>query len=125
MSAGRFQLRPTQVDAIQWDGTNEPAVSELAGGWDRFHALDQPCADDPEATAEIRHPDHNDWRLVYTGDWVIRRDDGRVFRLPDDAFRAAYEQVPPYDQGGLLPPAVGALTNTTGQPIPLMTLDQP
>lgn len=122
-TARRYQSRPFQVDAIRWDGTNEAAVSELAGGWDRFHALDEPNTDDPEATAAIRHPDHNDWRLVHTGDWIVRRDDGRVFRLPDDAFQAAYEDVR-YDQGGLLPSAVEVRTNRTGQALAVVTRDQ-
>jgi hypothetical protein len=91
----RYRIRPWDVSAIQWDGTNEADVTKLAGGRDQFHALDEPSSEDPEATAEIRHPYHQDWRLMHTGDWVIRRDDGRVFRLPDDAFRAAYEEVTP------------------------------
>lgn len=167
MSA-RFRLRPTSsilgwddagqvettksagswdVSAIQWDGTNETEISEMVGGREMFRVADRPGSEHPGATAGIRNA-HLDWLPVYTGDWVVRRDDGRVFRLSDEDFwaayeqvavdtwintigwstsaatRAAYEDVSPYDQGGLLPSAVEVRTNRTGQAIPVVTRDQ-
>lgn len=102
MTAIRFRIRPFEVDAIQWTGRPHGFLAqriEALAGDDMFQFVDpedRANSDDPEATAAFRDHDRGGtWRPVYTGDWIVRRlDTGRVFRLPDDAFSAAYEPLP-------------------------------
>jgi hypothetical protein len=101
MTATRFRIRPFDVDAIQWTGRDccftEERIQSLVGP-DTFEYVveeDRANSDDPDASAALRDHDHGVWRPVKDGTWIVRRcDTGRVFRLADDAFRAAYEPLP-------------------------------
>lgn len=98
----RYLLRPFRVDAAQWTDNNAAELAALAG--DRFMTIDpQDRSEDPEATAALRESNHDTWDLLTPGDWVIRRPDGRFFRLEDEQFREAYtrDTVPTPDRAAL------------------------
>ena len=85
-----YRRRESTVRARRWTGRNESEVRELT---DRFEALDSPCDDDPEATAQLLASPHSTWVLMYDGDWVVESRDGGFQRMTDEAFVRDYEPV--------------------------------
>lgn len=89
MPAARFRKRPVVVEAIQWTGDNEAEIRDFAGGM--FAALDQPCEDDLDATAQVFDSLHSTWVLVFPGDWIIKGLVGEFYPCRDAVFRETYE----------------------------------
>lgn len=88
-SVGTYSLKPVTVQALQWSGTNVGEMTLFADF--RFQSLDEPDGNDPDATAGLLTSENNTWELMYTGDWVVKSDNGFVFRLSDEKFREKYE----------------------------------
>lgn len=80
-----YQRKP--VRARRWTGANEAEIRELT---DLFEALDSPCDDDPEATAQLLAAPHSTWVLIYDGDWIVQHGDGWR-RMSDEEFRGECE----------------------------------
>ena len=73
--------------AARWSGSNEAEIQELNPN---FEALDEPCDDDPEATAQMVSMPGHTWRFLLTGDWIV--EDGAGWRrMHDDEFREEFE----------------------------------
>lgn len=87
LSVSRFRKRPVEVEAIQYDGTNAPAIREW-GGDARIREISEMHA--PLALA------------VYTlegvvkasiGDWIIRGVADELYPCKPDIFERTYETV--------------------------------
>jgi hypothetical protein len=92
--AAGFRMRPFEVRAAQWTGDNLDEVYDLTGSenFDVLSEQDRANCDDPQATAMVFARLHNStWKLVRTGDWIIKGTKGEFFPLPDEVFREAYE----------------------------------
>jgi hypothetical protein len=83
--------RTRHITAIQWDGEDETVdrIEALIGAA-RFECPDP--EDDGSAAGVLTDP-HSSWREVYTGSWVIRRDDGQITVLSADQFADAYVEL--------------------------------
>lgn len=91
MTAHTYRMKPQDVAAVQWAGDNEDELIKFAGH--NFEAFDGPCDDDPEATASLLTSRYSSWELVYTGDWVIKAEDGSLERWDEETFGDAWERV--------------------------------
>ena len=114
----RYRVRNAFVDAVQWTGANEAEVTEFARADPRgshFSVLDdddRAYCDDPDATAQLYEKPHSTWRLVKTGDWIVRGVTGLLFAVADDKFRQDYAPAPGTAGDGQQAPAQG---RTPGQ----------
>lgn len=90
VGALRYRHKPAEILAMEWTGNNEDELITFTGG--EFEALEE-CDDDPAATAAVRESTHGTWRLLYTGDYVIKAD-GFLDRIPADQLAADYDLVP-------------------------------
>jgi hypothetical protein len=77
----RYRTRVTEIDAVQFDGTNQAAVRNFTG---------QPCPPFSGAL-EIRATDGT--RYAVPGDWVVRTGPSDYLPLRPELFDAKYEAV--------------------------------
>lgn len=91
MTAINVRHRTQPLRAICWTGQNEAEVESLCAN---FQVLDEPCDEDPEATAQMCANPHRVWTLVYTGDWIVERIGGGFERVRAEDFEERYEEVP-------------------------------
>ncbi|AYD81660.1 hypothetical protein SEA_KROMP_59 [Streptomyces phage Kromp] len=97
MTITRYRKLPTEVDTIQWTGSNEAAVQAFTGGPGFFHALDdtnRESSDDPQATARVFDKLHSTWVLVYTGQHIVRGVKGEYYPIAEDVLAETYEPAP-------------------------------
>lgn len=86
------QIRPREIEAVQWGGGNEAELIAFAGSGN-FSVLDdedRANCEDPEATAEVLDSRHSTWELLYVGDWVIR-ESGGLRKCSAEEFEERYE----------------------------------
>lgn len=89
MNAQTFRRRPRPAKAVRWLGTNTDEMNDFAGA--NFELFDEPCDEDPEATASVFDNLHNTWELVLTGDWIVSEPGREFFAVRDAKFRADFE----------------------------------
>jgi hypothetical protein len=86
------QIRPREIEAIQWTGENEADLIAFAGPGNFGVLEDEDLAncDDPEATAEVLDSRHSTWELLCVGDWVTR-DGGGLRKCSAEEFSERFE----------------------------------
>jgi hypothetical protein len=89
----RWRIKNATVEAVQWTGDNIDQVYELTGchNFDVLEEADRANCDDPEATASLYSKTNSTWKLVKTGDWVVKGFAGVLFPVGDEKFRRDYE----------------------------------
>lgn len=93
MSSPRlFHPKDVTVEAVQWTGGNGNELVAFAGS--DFEVLIQPCEEDGDATASLRESRHSSWRLVRTGDWIVKGVTGGLFLVSNEDFQKDYETAP-------------------------------
>lgn len=86
----RLRKRPTEIEAIQFDGTNHDAIAAFTGG--RFWPVDpQDRGDDPEIVAQVYDVLHSTWVGVKVGDWVAKGMRGEFYPIDDAVLAETYE----------------------------------
>lgn len=93
----RYRPRHVTVEARRWDGTPEQA-EELVAWMVKTFVYPQPAvfgylAVDGGPVIHVRGP-HNDWRVAYPGDWIIRLGPDEFDACDPETFAAIYEPVP-------------------------------
>ncbi|MEE9386359.1 MAG: hypothetical protein V3V08_23340 [Nannocystaceae bacterium] len=79
--ATRYKVRQTETDAIQWDGSNATAITDMIG-------RGATMADLGDGSWELNSPVL--YAVLKVGDWVL--DEGDSFRsLPGSYFGDIYE----------------------------------
>lgn len=94
MTVKTFRKKPVEIQAVQWTGSNEGEVQELAA--DFFYRIDdedRPHTNDPEATGQVFDKLHSTWVLVYDGDWIIRGVQGEFYPIRPDVLANTYDWV--------------------------------
>jgi hypothetical protein len=82
----RYQTRPVEVSAVQWDGNNLSEVHDLAGS--HFEYRPEPAAED---VAFIRLSPTS-WASLGEDRWVVRDDAGALHVHSPAEFAARYEE---------------------------------
>lgn len=87
----KYVRKPVEVEAIQWDGTeNSRQLLELFAG-PSFEVIDV-WVEDPDATAACRSDWHGGtWIPMYQGDYVVIDAEGHLFPLRKVLFEETYE----------------------------------
>jgi hypothetical protein len=94
MAAATYRRRSTNVQAIEWAGT-EASADEIAGlaGF-RFYMIDpEDRGDDPDRTGMLRTTQHSAWVPICTGEWVVKTADGELQAWTAADFLEMFEQV--------------------------------
>jgi len=87
----RYRHRTTEVEAVQWTGTNADVLRAFAGAdFDEIELDDR--VDDPDETAAVREADHGTWRGLKPGDWVVRLEGG-LYEFSAADFASQYDPV--------------------------------
>lgn len=101
MGISRYRSKPVEIEAIQWDGTEETAnainvwidrVREdrgwepLGTGGFRFSTLDGHFS-------EVYNHSHDDWNRVNVGDWVARGTKDEFYPIDPETFALRYDPV--------------------------------
>lgn len=90
----RYRRKPVEVQAIQWDGTQESADLIALIAADSFEILDTQWNNDPDATAICRSAwQSKNWVPMCTGDYVILDNEGYLFPLHQALFHDTYEVI--------------------------------
>lgn len=95
VTAMKFRLKTTPVDAIQWSGSNVQDISVfLAGGSQPVSSLwfNYTEADGPSFTVSLVGV--GSMLTVLSGEWVVRDAEGRLSSYKPDAFAAAFDPEP-------------------------------
>lgn len=83
----RFKRAPEEVEAVQWTGTNEFNLQSFCGSdWD-------PMPGD-HSSPELWESDNSRWRIMYSGDWVVKDADGNFVRIAEEDFWKMFEAIP-------------------------------
>lgn len=82
----KYRKKPIVIEAVQWTGSNDDEIRQLAKGCDR--------------TVAFRHGDSS--LMIYTlegnhiasiGDWIIKGVQGELYPCKPDIFAATYDAV--------------------------------
>ena len=108
----QFRKKPVVIDAIQWTGSNLPAVIKFIDGavdtrsthWDDYQEIVRKngltihtLEDGPDGRAK---------HVASEGDWIIRGVKGEFYPCKPDIFAATYEPVePPVTVAAVVAPA--------------------
>lgn len=82
----RFRKRPTEVEAMQWDGTNDAEIRMW--GADFWPIEPEDRAEDPDHTGQLATYSH--YVGVPEGTWIVK-DDNSFHPCFPDVFAATYE----------------------------------
>ena len=93
---GRYRKRPVEIDAVQWDGTNESATPIINwilsnGGSATYQCDGDTCTDIPDEDHHIAIPTLEGTMRVSPGDWVIKGVQDEFYPCKPDIFAATYE----------------------------------
>lgn len=78
-----YRKRPVVIEAIQWDGSNEPELIEFVG----------------DSLKPAVHPDYLEIHTLEgvmtadLGDWIIKGVKGEFYPCKPEIFEATYEEV--------------------------------
>jgi hypothetical protein len=88
----RYRHRTTEVEAVQWTGSNADQLRAFAGAdFDEIELDDR--VEDPDQTAAVREADHGTWRGLKPGDWVVKLEGG-LYEFSAADFASQYEAAP-------------------------------
>ncbi|RIS87420.1 hypothetical protein [Mycobacteroides abscessus] len=82
----RFRKRPVEVEAVQWDGTNDAEIR--AWGADFWPIEPEDRTDDPDRTGQLGT--YSSWVGVPDGTWIVKDDKG-FHPCEPDVFAETYE----------------------------------
>ncbi|HWO67045.1 MAG TPA: hypothetical protein VNO31_44140 [Umezawaea sp.] len=88
MGAQRFRKKPVEIEAIQFDGNNQAAVSDFMGTSPPFNS-------DAEGNQwVVLTTVHGEEAIARVGDWIIPEPVvGRFYPCKPDIFAATYEAI--------------------------------
>ncbi|SEI45132.1 hypothetical protein SAMN04487917_101363 [Arthrobacter sp. yr096] len=96
----RFRKKPVVIEAIQFDGTNQPEIRDWVGlryegdpfKRDGFIPVDEQWVDPPaDVSALVWDKLHDTWVGVKDGQWIIRGIQGEFYPCDADVFAATYD----------------------------------
>jgi hypothetical protein len=88
----RFRHRTTEIEAVQWTGSNADALRAFCGpDFDEIEPEDR--TENPDASAAVRESKHGTWRGLEPGYWVVKIGEEFYEESPAD-FAAQFEPVP-------------------------------
>lgn len=82
----RFRKRPVEVEAVQWDGTNDAEIR--AWGADFWPIEPEDRTDDPDHTGQLATYSH--YVSVPDSTWIVKDDKG-FHPCEPDVFAETYE----------------------------------
>lgn len=96
-----YRSVPTEIEAIQWTGTNPYAVRAFTGETDNHFVF---ATQDGIENAELYVAANKSWVHISVGEWVAKDELG-FYPIKDEVFKKKYRQinnrgdfVPPYDR---------------------------
>lgn len=88
----RYRHRTTEVEAVQWTGSNADVLRAFCGpDFDEIAPEDR--TENPDASAAVRESKHGTWRGLEPGYWVVKIGEEFYEESPAD-FAAQFEPVP-------------------------------
>jgi len=91
MEPRKYRSKPVEVEAIQWDGTEETATT--INEWIESRDAGFRYSLFPDHPSEVYNISHSDWNRVNVGDWIIKGTKGEFYPVDPETFALRYEPV--------------------------------